>query len=298
MNNKISIRSRLEYFGVTVLAAICRVLPLSVVRGIATGISWILSRILKLRQNVALDNLRQSFPEKSESELHDVYSRCWKHLVRVGFEMARLPRMNKRFIDRWIDLAQHTAFTEAFERGKGAIVVSGHFGNWEWMGGCMTILGYSLSYVVTSQANPLVEKWLDSIRRSAGAEIIPRRDAARGVLKALKRNRAVAILCDQDAGDAGVFVPFFNRPASTPRGPALFHLKTGAPIFFGTAHCDQNGRYHVKFEAMHFNNLTGERMHDEKSITAQITEQLESEIRQHPEQWLWLHRRWKTKPSE
>lgn len=175
-------------------------------------------------------------------------------------------------------------------------MVSGHFGNWEWMGGSMSRIGYPVTYVVTLQTNRFVEDWMNRMRGSVGAEIVHRRNAVKGVLSALKRNRAVAILCDQDAGEAGVFVSFFNRLASTPRGPALFHLKTGVPIVFSAAHRDKDGRLMVTFEKMNFSELTGDRGHDERAIMQVINTRLEDEIRRHPEQWLWLHRRWKSKP--
>ena len=122
----------------------------------------------------------------------------------------------------------------------------------------MSIIGYPVTYVVTSQTNQLVEAWMNRMRLSAGIEIVHRRNAVKGVLSALKRNRAVAILCDQDAGESGVMVPFFNRLASTPRGPALFHLKTGTPILFCAAPREKNGRYTVKFDELTFEDLTGD----------------------------------------
>jgi len=154
-----------------------------------------------------------------------------------------------------------------------------------------------VTYVVEAQANPLIERWMNRMRESVGVEIVPRRDAARGVLRSLKRNRVVAMLCDQDAGRAGVFVPFFGRPASTPRGPAVFHLKTGVPMIFGSCPGDRRGKYRVNFEPLKFTGLIGERERDERAIMSQITARLEADIRLRPEQWLWLHRRWKTSPE-
>ena len=162
----------------------------------------------------------------------------------------------------------------------------------------MSRIGYPVTYVVTDQTNPLVDEWLVRMRRSAGIEIVRRDEAARGVLSALKRNRTVAMLCDQDAGGTGVFVPFFGRPASTPRGPALFHLRTGTPIIFVAAPLEPNGKYVVTFEEMQFTGLSGDRENDEKMITEQITRRLETEVRRRPEQWLWLHRRWKSSPPK
>jgi len=290
------LRARLEYLAVAILAFKFRWLSLGTARWLAVIIGWLAARVIRLRRQVALDNLRESFPELGPQELERIYRRCWRHLAMVGAELARLPRLNDRFIARWIDVSSPTVIAGVLKRGKGVIVVAGHLGNWEWMGGATAKLGYPVTYVVTDQANPLVDRWLDKMRHSTGVEIIRRRDAARGVLEALKRNRVVAMLSDQDAGQAGVFVPFFGRPASTPRGPALFHLKTGVPLVYGSPIRGDDGRLYILFEEFQFTGLTGDRDGDEAQIMAQVSARLEADVRRCPEQWLWLHRRWKTRP--
>lgn len=287
-------RNRIEYGFISALSWVFRTLPLRWARWFAAVIAWKISHLAGIRRKVALDNLRKAFPEKQERDLRRIYHRCWRHFVSVGAELARLPSIDEAFIQRWTDIESKTDIDTALQNGKGGIVVSGHFGNWELVGGCMARIGYPVTYVVTSQSNPLVENWLNRMRKSVNIEIIKRKDAIRGILGALKRNRIVAILCDQDAGKSGLFVPFFNQLASTPRGPALFHLKTGTPIIFMSAPCQPDGTYQAIFEEMYFDDLTGNRESDEILIMAQITARLEKEIRRFPEQWLWLHRRWKT----
>ena len=291
------LRARLEYLAVGALAFKFRWLPYRLACWLAAGVGWLAGDVLRLRRRVALDNLLAAFPELAPRELDKVYRRCWRHFSRVGAELARLPRLNNRFLKRWTEMSQQAVIAGALKRGRGVILVAGHFGNWELTGGTLAKLGYPVTYVVAAQANPLVDRWLDGVRRSTGVEIIRRRDAARGVLEALKRNRVVAMLSDQDAGPAGVFVPFFGRPASTPRGPALFHLKTGAPVVYGAAVRDGDGRYCVTLEELSFGNLSGDRLRDSGRIMAQVTARLESDVRLNPEQWFWLHRRWKTRPA-
>ncbi len=265
-----------------------------VVRIGAWKFSFIAAHVLRLRRKVALDNLKRAFPEKENRELRRIYARCWRHFIRVGAELARIPRLNIANVARWIDLSQHKVLKDALSGGKGVIAVSGHFGNWEWMGAGVTIIGYPVAFVVTSQTNRLVEDWMNRMRQSVDIETVHRSRAVRGFLSARKRNRIVAILCDQDAGTSGVFVNFFGRPASTPRGPAAFHLKTGMPIVFVSAPRGRDGKYHLTFEKMKFSKLTGNREQDVQVIMQEITTRLEAEIRACPEQWLWLHRRWKT----
>ncbi|MFH0766058.1 MAG: lysophospholipid acyltransferase family protein [Calditrichota bacterium] len=291
-----SFAHRREYLLLEFIALGFRRLPLSWARRFAAAVAWLASDLIKLRRRVAIDNLKRAYPKSQLSDLSKIYRHCWRHFLQVGAEMARLPDITEEFIQEWVDLSQRSVLTRILEQGRGCLVVSGHFGNWEWMGGSMSRLGYPVSYVVTSQSNPLVEAWLDRMRKAAGIEIIPKREAVKGVLQALKRNRVVSIMCDQDAGEAGVFTPFFGRPASTPRGPALFYLKTQVPIVFAAAPRESDGKYHVIIERLEFSNLPENREEQEAEIMRRITARLEQEIRRHPEQWLWLHRRWKTQP--
>lgn len=292
-----NLRTELEYSAISLLAAIFRNLPLPWSRGIATQLGKFCARVLRLRRRVALDNLQIAFPEQSESEREAIYRGCWAHFMRAGAEMACLPKIDSSFIRRWFTIEGLDKIDEILEQGQGLLVVSGHLGNWEWMGGGIAKQGYPITYVVTSQSNPRVEEWLNRMRNSTGIEVSHKRDAVRGVLRALKKNRAMAIMCDQNSGKSGIFVPFFGKLASTPRGPALFHLKTGVPIVFTSAPIMPDGKCLVRFEQFNFEGLTGETEHDEYLIMAQITARLEQEIRAYPEQWLWLHRRWKTRPE-
>jgi KDO2-lipid IV(A) lauroyltransferase len=279
------------------LVGLFRYLPYRVAICIARLLAWKLAVILRLRRKVAIDNLSRAFPEKSNREITDIYRRCWKHFLQVGVEMARIPILNEREIKKRMDSSQGKLIKEILGRGKGAIVVSAHFGNWEWMGTAMTRAGYDITFIVTSQSNQYVDEWVDKMRSKGGIKTVNRKDAVKATLKLLKNNEVVAIMCDQDAGRAGVFTKFFGQPASTPRGPALFHLKTEAPIVFSSSMRGKDGRYYVVFEEMVFDELTGNRDTDELMIMQKISDRLEQEIRAFPDQWLWLHRRWKTKPE-
>lgn len=182
---------------------------------------------------------------------------------------------------------------EAMAEGKGCIMVSGHMGNWE-IGGCLAAArGIPTTFVVTTQRNKLIEAKLDRYREASGAEIVKRRVATKGVLSALKRKRMVAILIDQDAHEDGAFVPFFGRPASTPRGPAVFQLRTGAPLVFAYSIRLPGERYRIHYERIQTEGIT-----DADELTALLTSKLEAAIRIRPEQWFWMHRRWKTRPPK
>ncbi len=290
------LRSRIEFAALLGVAALFRWLPIWAARILTAGVGFLASRVIQLRRQVALDNLHRAFPDLDEPHGERIYRSLWRHFASVGSELARLPRMTNAAFEKAVDGDEMEVLRRALRKGKGAIFVSGHLGNWEWLGGMCSRVGIPFTYVVATQSNKHVERWLDEMRASAGAEILSRKDSVKGTLTALRNNRVVAMLCDQDAGDSGVFVPFFDTLASTPRGPAVFHLKTGAALVFGDCCRQPDGRYKLHFEELPPHEPTSDREADETTVMAAITRRLEEEVRRYPDQYLWLHRRWKSRP--
>ena len=285
--------NRLEYLLILGIAFLFRWLPINLSRGLGRSVGSFAGNVLKIRRQVAEENLSRAFPELSPLEIHQRYLQTWQHFGMVASELARLPRMELENLREQIDYPEPETLKAIFQRGKGVIFVSGHLGNWEWLGAMVASSGFPFTFVVEQQSNRLVEAWIDRMRMRGNVEIFSRSHAAKGTLQALKNNRMVAMLSDQDAGSAGVFVRFFKRPASTPRGPALFHLKTGAPLVYGSC-CRESGRYRLHFEEIVPVPLSGDREIDERAIMELISSRLEADIRAHPDQYMWLHRRWKT----
>jgi KDO2-lipid IV(A) lauroyltransferase len=182
-------------------------------------------------------------------------------------------------------------------RGNGAIMAIGHTGNWEISGIATAARGYPLSCVARQLDNPLLNKHLIETRMHTGMEIIYKQNATREGVRALKRNRMLVLLADQDARKSGIFVDFFGRPASTVRGPAVLSLKYDAPIIPTNIYRVGPFRHHVHYaepiEPAAFRDLEN----PTHAMTQAHVSRLEGFIRQHPEQWLWMHRRWKTQPK-
>jgi Kdo2-lipid IVA lauroyltransferase/acyltransferase len=223
--------------------------------------------------------------------IHKVARRVYRHFGRVAASFSCVPKMNASAFNDWIFVDGYEILTDNLAKGNGAIVVSGHLGNWELMGAIMAAKGLPITFVVTTQRNKLIEQMIDRYRGAVGIQIVKRRQAIRGVLSALKQNRIVALLIDQDAHEDGAFVPFFGKLASTPRGPAVFHLKTGAPILFAKSVRLPHERYRITVEELEIEGIT-----DPDKIMAIATAKLENAVRETPEQWFWMHRRWKTPP--
>lgn len=292
----------LEYQGTRFLFFLAQRLPLAGLLVLGAGLGKLTFSILRIRRRVALENLRHAFPEKSATELKTIARRSYENFGRMMLEYFRLPGLAPEELQRRIGFAMPRAqnpYEQALRLGKGAICMTGHFGNWEYMGALVAQMQYPMVYLYQEQNNPYVDAMIRDIRTKMNMPSIPRGAALRGILKALREKKFVAILADQDAGSNGIFVDFLDRPASTAQGPAAFVLKTQAPIVFCVAIREPHGRHRVEAELLTFNFSENDASAEEEKlrrITETWTKVLEKYIRQYPDHWFWMHRRWKTKP--
>jgi len=280
----------IQFAALTALVWLIRIMPRRMRSAMGAGLGQFI-HFLGIRTSVTRDNLAQAFPTLPKHAVRCLSSRVYRHFGRVATSILSLPRLSRAVEGHWVFVEGWDVMDAALREGKGVIVVSGHLGNWEIMGSMVARCGYPAAFVVAAQSNERVEDFLDNWRVKAGVEIIKRRAAVRGVLSALKRHRIVAILIDQDAHEDGAFVPFFGRLASTPRGPAVFHLRTGAPVIFASSVLLPGDKYKI-----HLVRVASQPAEDADALTARFTKMLEDAIRETPEQWLWMHRRWKTRP--
>jgi KDO2-lipid IV(A) lauroyltransferase len=181
---------------------------------------------------------------------------------------------------------------DALQKGRGVLLVSGHWGSWEMLAAWLGHLGYSTTAVANRQSNLGADRFFRELREVGGLEHIYNKRGTETLKNVLKANRILLLASDQDARQHGVFVSFFGRPASTPRGAAVFHRRLKAPLIFGTCHVDESNTYTIRFTPVPIQS--GDSITD---IVQAYTTQLEEAIRTHPEQYFWFHRRWKTKPK-
>ncbi|MBU0510003.1 lysophospholipid acyltransferase family protein [bacterium] len=283
---------RVQYWALLALGASFRLLP----RRIRSAVGGCLGQVVYLigiRVRVTEQNLMRAFPSLPRNAIRMTVRRVYCHFGRVAASFATVLTLRRSDLGKWIFVEGTDVLDEAVRSGKGGLVFSGHLGNWELMGAICAQLGYPVTFVVASQSNPYVEELIDRYRQRTGIEIIKRRDAIRGVLTALKRGRLVAMLIDQDAHEEGTFVPFFGTPASTPRGPAVFHLRTGAPLIFAHSARLPGDRYRIQVSRLDTAGCA-----DTDEITARMSSVFEAAVRKTPEQWFWMHRRWKTRLPE
>lgn len=253
--------------------------------------------LLRIRRRVVLENLRHAFAgQLSESRLREIAREFYANLGITLLEFIALHDLDPARIPGLAGLEGLEHLDACRKRGTGAIVTSGHFGNWELAGATVAGHGYPFSFIVKSQSNPYIDRLQNEIRRRAGVGIIRQGTAVRQLLYALRRGEFVGMLADQDGGNEGIFIDFLGRPASVFRGPAYLAYRTGCPILPAAIMRQDDGSHRVVFEPP----LEVDPEWDEETaiteLTRQYTARLEASIRQRPELYFWVHRRWKTRP--
>lgn len=251
---------------------------------------------LKFRRQLVENHLRRAFPDRDDAWIRATARAAYAHLGREAIATIRLARQTREDVLARTSVIGLNEFKAALAKGNGVVLASGHVGNHEIGAAALSARGIPLDLVVQRQRNPLFDEALIASRERLGLGVIDRFQATRLAIKALRKGRAVAFAADQNAGKAGVFVPYFGHLASTHRGAALFAVKTEAPLFLGTALRKGNG-YEVTLQPIEVDRA-GELDDVIYRLTVAFTERLEMVVREAPEQYLWLHRRWKTRPPE
>jgi KDO2-lipid IV(A) lauroyltransferase len=256
-------------------------------------------RPLGIRRRVVERHIAAAFPGLDDVEVTRIARQAYEHLGRASIEAAILPRLGRdAVLDLFEGADEWGAVEQALANGRGLILVTGHLGNWELAGAYIAARGVPLDAIARRMANPLFDRYLNETRSKIGMAVVYDADAVRRTPRSLRENRAVAFLADQGVlGLASTFVPFFGRPAKTPRGPAVFALRLQVPVVFGVAVRQASGKYRLVFEPIPVID-TGDRDRDVDAIVARYTAALERWVRRYPEQYFWHHRRWRRQPPD
>jgi KDO2-lipid IV(A) lauroyltransferase len=262
---------------------------------LAAALGRFASRRLGIRMDVVEEQLRRAFPDRDAAWVRATAEASYAHLGREGMALLRLSRQGPEEVRAVTEVIGLDAVREAVEAGTGAIIVTGHLGNWEIGGAAVAVRGIPIDVVARRQKNPHFDRLVNDARARLGMTVVRTGEATRAVLRSLRRGHAVALVADQDARRRGVFVEFFGRPASTHRGPAVLAIRSGAPVFMGTALRRSDGGYTVRLEPVPVPDGDDPEERADR-LTARLAAALEAAVRQDPAQYLWQHRRWKTEP--
>jgi KDO2-lipid IV(A) lauroyltransferase len=288
-----------EYALALILIKLFGALPRSAARQAAAALAWLGFHLARRQRRAGLKNLRMAFPEMDENRREAVLRGCFANLARLLVEFTHFPDLNKANISEFVVHDGLENYLEGVNRGRGVIFMTAHFGAWELSSFAHALYGYPLKFIVRPIDNPRVERLISNYRTLSGNVPVQRRSAARDVLKALRENEAVGILFDQNTTRSeGVFAEFFGIPAATTPSIALFALRTGAAVVPGFLIWDAALKKHrlrldPPVEILNTGNLD----QDVVENTKRFNRILEGYIREYPDQWLWIHRRWKTRPE-
>jgi len=287
-----------EYAALAGAGAALRMLPHATALKAGAALGSFACKTLKIRTGVAGANAAAALGWRVDGEqVRQLTLDCYRNLGMSLAEIARMPVIGRAGLHKVVSVSGLEHFDRALCEGKGAVLATGHFGNWELMGAAMAQRGYPINFLVGHQTNRLVDGMLNSTRAGFGIGLVRHGAHVRKVLRLLRSNQFVAMLCDHDAGRKGLMIRFFGRPASSVFGPASFALRAGAPIVMGFISRDSEGRHHAEFTPL---IRVREDIEPEEAIaltTQELADVIEDRIRRRPDHWYWVHRRWKTQDA-
>jgi KDO2-lipid IV(A) lauroyltransferase len=295
-------RHRVELALLRLAAALVRVLPEGAGQALGRGLGRSSIRVGRSRRRILYDNLAAAFPEKPPEEISRIARESAATLGAAFVEFLQVSAMSEEQIRSRIRVVGEENLREARARGKGVFILSAHLGGWELGAIRAGLMGEPIAPVVRPLDNPLLERELARRRMRLGNRLISKREAARDILRALRRGETVAILIDQNVlAREAVFVPFFGRLAATTPALALLQRKTGAPVVPVFTWPQGGGRYRLEFEkpiyAEEFEAIP-DRDAAALAATARYMEVTEEAVRKDPAAWLWMHNRWRTRPED
>jgi KDO2-lipid IV(A) lauroyltransferase len=293
MQSRSRLRDSAEYCAALAVVGSLAFTPRPLAFRLAGFYTGLLDRAIPRLRRVALRNLEMALPSLTADERARIVDGVFRSIARLLVTFARFPGFDRENLSAWIRYDGFEHYERALERGKGVLFATAHLGNWELSAFAHGLLAKPMGVVVRPLDNPRIDAMVEARRTRGGNRLIEKKNFARSILKALAANEAVGILIDQNASlDAGVFVDFFGIPACAGTGFAKLAAHSDATVIPGFAlWSDAEDRYVLRF--LPPLEMSGDATQD----TARLQTVLEGVIREYPDQWLWIHRRWKTRPA-
>jgi KDO2-lipid IV(A) lauroyltransferase len=288
---------KLEYILVKFFFSLFSHISINSGKRIAFALYLLVSRVVRYRRKVILDNLRLVYGAQLPAPENRLVNAIYKNFVYLWMEFLQNRRLGVEAIDDRFVLHNMDIVDEALQQGRGLILISGHFGNFEWLGQYLGLKGYKVSGIAKAQHNKQVNDLIVRNRTQFGVGVIYTTNAMQEGLAALARNEIIALVADQNARSKGVFVDFLGQPSSTAVGPAVFQMRSGAPMYLIISVRKEYGRFDVYFERIYEGPAREPAEKDILKITQLHSSALAKWVKQYPEQWFWMHKRWKTKPA-
>ena len=291
-------RQRLEYAAAWPFIKILGILPRPLARALGINLSYIVYLLHARLRRVGMRNLELAFPEKTKSERARILRGEFASLGRQLAEVCRFPKYTMENIDEVVVFEGFENLERARERGKGVLLFAGHFGGWELSSFVISMRGHWMHVIMRGMDNVYLGRLIEHYRTMHGNKAVDKDDFVRGLLSAMRAGEVVGMLIDTNmTPPQGIFVDFFGIPACTASGLARIALKTDAAVVPTFTIWDESlGKYRLRFDPAVELIRTGDLEADIRANTQKVTSIIEEYVRNYPEQWLWVHRRWKTRP--
>jgi Kdo2-lipid IVA lauroyltransferase/acyltransferase len=292
VDGKNRFRYLLEYAGAAALFLGLKSLPAPAGKAAGRSLGRFAGRLLRSRTRRAEENLLRAFPDASADQVRRWARECWENLGQAAWEFTRIPRLTSEEYFRWVKVEGVEHLNRSREKGKGVVLFTAHYTNWELTTQFVVFSGHPLAVIARRMKNPYVNEFISRVRSHLNVRVFMHKEAVRESIRWLKQGNVLGLLLDQRITDGGLQVPFFGRPAHTTGMPALLGLRLGSPVH--PVHCWREGdciRLRVD-PAMDFSGLQA----NEEGIrraTEMMTLEIEKWARERPPMWLWIHNRWK-----
>lgn len=287
-------KNRLEYIIFILFSRFFSLIGLKLSRKFSSFIAFVFYYFIPIRKKVVISNLQNAFSEKKYSEIESLAYKTYKSFAITLVEIMYLPYMSKQQLVDAVHCANPELIIEKYKQGKGVILLSSHFGNWEFIAISVAMqIAIPFSVIVKPLRNPYVFEWMNRFRTKFNNEIVPLGISIRKTYQTLKEKKIVAMVADQRGPREGERVDFFGREVSVYTGPAALAVKTGAPIIYGIPIRQKDYKYQTVLVEIPTNDLNEKDVDIINVISQRHTAYLEKIVREYPEQWLWMHNRWK-----
>jgi KDO2-lipid IV(A) lauroyltransferase len=288
------VKNKLEYIFFYLFAKIFQLLGLKFSRRLASVVALIFFYLVPIRKSTVISNLAIAFPYLSEEKIKNISFKVYKSFSIFLIEILVFPKYQSKIFDNELEFSEPDLVINKFNEGKGLIILSAHFGNWELIPPAIGVrLRLNGLTIVKPLRNPYVDKWMNNLRRRFGNEVIPLGISLRKTYQALKEKKMIGIAADQRGPEEGVKVKFFNTEVPVYGGPSVLSLKTGAPILSLLAVRQNDFKYKIIVKEIDKSDLPENFDDAVVELTQRHTKHLENMIRKYPEQWFWMHKKWK-----
>lgn len=287
-------KNKIEFFLFRLILALLKKLGLEKTRKFASGFGIFIYYFIPIRRSTTIANLKKAFPEKSSSEIRSIARRNYQSITITFFELMLIPHLSQDEIDRQVSIDGMNLINEKLQKGKGLILLTAHFGNWEF------IIAYfapklegKFNVLIKPQRNPYITKWLEETRSVSNAKIIPIGVSVKAIFQALNKGEVVLIAGDQRGHVAGPRFNFFNQSTAYYTGTAAILFRTRSELLVGFIHREKDFSYRLVIKEIDYSDLPDDEENWINQLTQRYINILEQHVKESPEQYFWMHKLWK-----